>query len=222
MIPFLMFAFFAVFMVIIIVVDNFIKNNSANNFKALAERLKIDFHYEKPDIFTSLFRAFRPEINGLYMEQYPLRIHIIVEGSGKSRHHYIAFELEVKSNKAHNLTLMHEGFLRKIGKAFGMQPDIDVRDEEFDQKFIVKSDDALFAKQILADPDLREIFLNKYYLLNNAQLSFSRGRIHYKGLGSLSSSSEVSKVEGLVNLAVALAKRLEETDNQPFSEHKEW
>jgi hypothetical protein len=216
---------FAVFIVVfgvILVINSFSKNTTANNFKTLADRLKIDFHYEKPDIFTSLFREVHPELSGLYMEQYPLRIHVIVEGSGKHRRRYIAFELETKSNKPHNLTLMHEGFFRKIGKAMGMQPDIDVRDEEFDQKFIVKSDNALFAKQVLADPDLRELFLNRYYLLNNAQLSFSGGSIRYKGSWSAFDGTVNSKIEGLVNLSVELARRLEETDNQSFTEYKEW
>lgn len=219
---FSMFAIFIVVFGVILVINNFTKNNSANNFRALAERLKLDFHYEKPDIFTSLFREVHPELSRLYMEQYQLRVHVIVEGGGKNKRRYIAFQLDTKSNKSHNLTLMHEGFFRKIGKALGMQADIEVRDEEFDQKFIVKSDNALFAKQILADPDLRELFLNRYYLLNNAQLSFSGGSIRYKGSGSLFNSSEINKVEGLVNLAVALAKRLEETDNQSFTEYKEW
>jgi len=201
------FLFIAIF-AFVVVIHSFTKNNTVNNFRALAERLKIDFHYEKPDIISELFREVHPELSGLYMERYQLRVYVIVEGGGNSAKRYVAFEFDALSNKPHNLTLMQEGVFRKMGKALGMQADVEVRDEEFDQKFIVKTDDASFAKQVLGDPDLRELFLKDYHLFTNGQLSFSGGTIRYKGAGFFSSTSSINETAGMVNLGVVLAKIL--------------
>lgn len=57
-----------------------------------------------------------------------------------------------------NFKLYHEGFFSSIGKMLGMQ-DILIGDDEFDQRFVVKSTDEIKIKQLLSDYKLKALLL---------------------------------------------------------------
>ncbi|MBF4693644.1 hypothetical protein [Fusibacter ferrireducens] len=57
-----------------------------------------------------------------------------------------------------NFKIYHEGFFSSIGKMLGMQ-DILIGDDEFDQRFVVKSNDEKKIKQLLNDYKLKSLLL---------------------------------------------------------------
>jgi hypothetical protein len=210
-----------IFLVVAIVASNF-QEKIKENMAVLGQRLNLEYKFNKPSTFSAFLRYTHPELVGVISERYPIRIYIKVKGSGKNQVYYMAFDLDSRTNKPYRFTLMHEGFFRKIGKALGMQKDIEIRDDEFDSQFIIKSDNALFAKQLLVDPELRDVFLNQYNLLNNGEFKIENGKLFYEGIKSIYNSREIDNMEGLVKMALVLVKRLEEMESESFTDFKEF
>lgn len=194
------------------------KKKIHTQFELMAERLGLQLSIQDLDFFSSLFKEAYPELTGNLNERYPVRIFMFTRGSGKHRKTFIAFELTCNNPQKHNLTLMIEGFFRKIGKAIGMQEDIQIRDDEFDNQFIIKSNNHLFAKQILADPDLREEFLQNHRAFLSGTLKLDKNVIHYEAQATLSTPQVASQLEQMLKLSLLLAHRLEEMREGPTFE----
>jgi hypothetical protein len=205
---------------IVIVVSKHFRKIIEKNFSILGDRLELRYEYSKPGILEMLFKYPSPELKGKLAEEYPIRIYVIVRGSGKSRVYYMAFDIETGISHNNSISLLHEGFIRKMGKFLGVQKDIQINDEDFDNHFIIKSDSSLYAKTLLSDPDLREKLLNDYRLLNNGEIKFNNGILHYEGIKTMYNSAEIDNMEALVYLSLQLIKRLKQVKNMDFDDKK--
>jgi hypothetical protein len=194
------------------------RKNIRKYFSILGEELGLKLDMEDIGFFSSLFRDAHPELNGSLLERFPVRIYMFSRGSGKHRKNFIAFDLSCRNHQRQRLILMREGIFRKIGKAMGMQQDIEVRDPEFDSRFIIKTSNHLFAKQILADPDLREVFLQHQHAFQTAALKLDGDNIHFEIQATLSSRAVVNQIESMLELSVLMAQRLEEMHEGPSFE----
>jgi len=66
----------------------------------------------------------------------------------KHRKRFTMVEALLNNPKGYFLQVYGEGLASKVGKAFGSQ-DVQVNNDEFDNKYIIKSNDEFFATQIL-------------------------------------------------------------------------
>jgi hypothetical protein len=180
------------------------------NFLVLAERFNLDLQLPEQSFWGRMFMTKYPELHGLFEEQYNLKVYMFVRGSGKSKKIYTAFSLLCKNPRQQSLKIHREGILQKVGKAIGMQGDIELRDEEFDKRYIVKSEDSLFVKELFADPAFREFFIKYDYAFAEANLRLERDSIEFQRRGILNSEFERKRLVVAIRLAVKIAERLEE------------
>lgn len=99
------------------------------NFQILADKLRLGLDVPELSFWQKLFVTRYPELNGLFEERYNLRIYMYSTGSGKSKKTYTAFSLSCTNTQRRSLMLSRESVFQKIGKAIGMQKDIELRDE---------------------------------------------------------------------------------------------
>jgi RNA recognition motif-containing protein len=185
------------------------------NFKELAYRFGLNFDISsskkwKPNVFN-LYPKLHGKVKGLDIQMYN-----IVRGSGKSQAIYIAVDIFVGNSSSHTLRIFHEDFFRKFGKILGLQKDIEINDSEFDGQYIVRSDNAEFAKTILSDLVLKNKLIEEKQLFNNAVLKFENGILHYEGINNLYNKKEIDKMEARVKLAVLMAETIQAKSRENY------
>lgn len=182
------------------------------NFQILADKLQLRLDVPELNFWQKLFVSRYPELNGLFEERYNLRIYMYSTGSGKSKKIYTGFSISCSNSKRRSLMLSREGVFQKIGKAIGMQKDIELRDEEFDSRYILKSSDSLFVKELFADPDLREFFIKYDYAFVMGRLNLMNDSLEFQRTGILNTDYERKRIVVAIRLAVKIAERLEEME----------
>lgn len=137
-----------------------------------------------------------------------LHIHNFSRGSGDNRSTYHAIKLSVQQQNS-NLTfkLGAEGFFSKIGKTFGMQ-DIQTGDPEFDQAFVVKSNDETFIHSAFL-PEIRAQFLAIGQQFKFGSLELSRKNLNYNHRGYLNQEQDRQRAVALVRAMADLAAAIE-------------
>jgi hypothetical protein len=88
-----------------------------------------------------------------------VNIFTITRGSGKSRTTYTVVEMSVHPRERINFTLSKEGFFSKVGKALLGTQDIQIGDESFDTRVMVKGSDPAKVQALLATPTFRASIL---------------------------------------------------------------
>jgi hypothetical protein len=177
------------------------------NFKELASRFGLNFEIPVKKIWKPYIFNVYPKLNGNY-KGLEMQMYNIVRGSGKSQAVYVAVDIQIGNSSSHTLSIFNENFFRKFGKMIGIQKDIEINDPEFDGLFIVRSDNAEFAKTILSDLVLKNKLIEEKRLFHNGVLKFEHGILHYEDLNKLYNKKEVDKMEARVKLAVLMSEIL--------------
>jgi hypothetical protein len=193
------------------------KKRVESNFKELGKRLGLKYVEPERNFMKSLASFSNPELYG-NISGFPIKVHVNIKSSGKSNAQYILFDLELKTNHQNSLKIFHEGFFRKIAKKLGLQKDVDINDEEFDRRYIIKTDSPGFARAIFSDNILKEKMINNHRLMDNAELGFRQNCIHFEELNTFYYKKEVDKLEELIKMSLLLAQKLKQTDNKHFDD----
>ena len=145
-----------------------------------------------------------PTIDGR-INDIPFHNYMYVRGSGKHQKTYTAFALTLENNPTKTLRLYKEGFFSKVGKAFGGQ-DIEVGHTAFDDNYIIKSNDELFAKKAL-NSRIRQLFLRKLPNLRG-EFSLVNDVLSYNEIIMINNESNRKKWEETIKVGVELAKEI--------------
>ncbi len=106
----------------------------------VAQRTGLAFKPEKA--FTS------PELSGT-IQGHSVRVYTYSSGSGQTRQTYTATAVTVNNPGGASMAVMPSGSLGSlIGRAFKAQ-DVEIGNQEFDQRFVIKSDPPEFARKAL-------------------------------------------------------------------------
>ncbi len=178
----------------------------------LAEKLNLAIEIpERPPLLgLGGFDPKYPELKGLFEERYPIHIYMYSKGGGKSKQTYTAFSLKCENPRKQEFSMAREDLFSKLGKAIAGGRDIEVRDQEFDSRYILKSPEPLFVKELFADPDFREFFIKYDYAFTMGKLQLTYDSLEFEAVTTLSSEHIRKRFVVAIRLAVKLAERLEE------------
>lgn len=109
-------------------------------------------------------------------------IYTVSRGSGKSRTTYTVTEMSLHP-KVGGFALSKEGFFSKMGKTLLGLQDIQLGDEEFDRKVMVKGTNPEAVKQALSSESLRRSIINAFDAYPG--MSITDAKIAYERAGSL-------------------------------------
>ncbi|MCP4439003.1 MAG: hypothetical protein GY810_08685 [Aureispira sp.] len=174
-------------------------------WKQLAEDLGLNI-----DIPESNWRWIMqqyPSVYGNY-EGFQISCYTFARRSGKHTVIYTGFQMHLDNSKRKTLSLYKEGFFSKIGKALGGQ-DIQIGHDEFDKKFIIKSNDDRFAKSLL-DPRMRDLVLRKSHLFASDIELTEEDELKYEARLQIAKDSQREDFVDLIKLTTTLAKRIQE------------
>lgn len=107
-------------------------------------------------------------------------------GSGKNSTSYIYVAVALPGSEGKTLSLGTEGIFSKIGKALGGQ-DVQTHDPNFDDKFVIKSNDETYARNIL-NSSVRAEFTQLYSVSRGfvqEYFSVNDGFVRYDIVGSM-------------------------------------
>lgn len=96
------------------------------------------------------------ELEGRTIE---IMVEIDLGGGFESGYEFTVIKSQLNSNPDFRFAIHQEHFIDEIGKFFGMQ-DVVLGYKEFDEKFIVKTDDKAKTRKLFSSADIRQ-FLNK-------------------------------------------------------------
>jgi len=182
------------------------------HFQVLAEKLDLQVQLANQSTFGRIFSMKYPSVEGQIDERFSIRVYMYSRGGGKSKKTYTAFQLSCSNPRQESMTLHREGIFQKIGKAIGMQKDIELRDDDFDKRYILKSSNALFVKELFADPDFREFFIKYDFAFVDGQLKLNHSGIEFERMRILNTEHERKCTIVAIRLAVKIAERLEEME----------
>lgn len=176
-----------------------ISNRNWDYFVRYAETFRI--RIDKPEI--GFFTSAMPQFMGDYGN---VRLDIRSErrSSGKHTHYYTVINIYLRGANEFQVKVVKQGLLQKIGKALGMQ-DIITGNEEFDQKFILKSNDEERARQIF---DFR--FTNEFLAIENqlrGRIRLKNNSIHYEEMLRLDSENHLQRMIAITHVCVKLAEK---------------
>lgn len=148
------------------------------------------------------------------LEGYPLSVDFHKRGAGQSRTTWTRFKLGVPPLPA-GLELRREGFLSGIARAFGAG-DIEVGDDTFDRKILVKGHDAAAIRDFLT-PARRHCILR--FLDTHSRAVIDSQAISWSTRGRISESSRLlSTVREMLRLARSLAAAEPQSESSPVDE----
>ena len=133
-----------------------------------------------------------PRVSGDY-KGFDYLLHTFSRGSGKSRTTYTGITMSFPKYVDRHLHLYQEGFLSKIGKAFGGQ-DIQIGNREFDEAFMIKSQTPGKVERILTH-DLMRNMLNGRHLIN---MSVTGNGINYEHIGIIKDVANLTYVSEIM------------------------
>ncbi len=165
----------------------------------------LDLNLILPEGKWSWLMAKYPSVNGSYCD-LPLNCYMYTKGSGKNQTSYTSFSFVLDKNNGKNLRLYKEGFLSKIGKAFGGQ-DIQVGHDAFDDNYMIKSNDDYFAKKVL-NSRIRQLFLRKLPQLAG-EFSFDNNILSYNEISIIDNEKKRLSLLNTIKVGVELAKELQ-------------
>ncbi len=135
--------------------------------------------------YGTVWKKFAKENNGAYLPISDDRVqfvykdflltfdaytHYSVVGGSSYEHHYTRGFVEFICPNNFNLRITEQGFFENIGKLFGSQ-DIQIGDEDFDDTFMVKSNDEPKAMLFLSNNSITKVLQD----LKTVRLDISNG-----------------------------------------------
>jgi hypothetical protein len=172
-------------------------------------------------LYTNLVDKFRlniskssrnyPELEGKVGSDYPIKIQRLTKGNGKA--HFLAINIKLKKPRRYILTLT-PGSVTKFEKMMG-SIDIEIRDKEFDQKFVIECSNQLFAKALFSDYEINYQFLKKENFLKSCHLRIDNGNIIFESSNSIYYTGHNKQIIEIIELLISLAIRADElADNE--------
>lgn len=146
-------------------------------------------------------------VTGTY-RSHSLTLETFTRGTGKSRTTYTRIVLFVNNQTGAYLALYEEGFFSKIGKFFGMQ-DIQIGDEELDQRFIIKSRPESYAAGLLRVGGLRQRLME----MRPLNIELDGRELHFEQVGVL---KNLDYLRSLFDLLSDLAGAIERTGGEGY------
>ena len=136
----------------------------------------------------------------------PFYCYMYTRGNGKSQTTYTCFTLGIEYPAGKTFQLYKEGFFSKVGKALGGQ-DIQLGHTAFDDNYIIKSNDEMFAKRIL-NSRIRQLVLRKLPQMGGT-FSLIENALEYNAITALNNERNREKWEEAIKVAVDLAKEIQ-------------
>ena len=124
-------------------------------------------------------------------------------GAGKSRQTYTRIVLFVNNQTSAYLALYQESVFSKIGKFFGMQ-DVQVGDEDFDRRFIIKSRPENYVVGLLMTGDLRQKLLEA----RSVNIELDGRELHFEQIGFLTKQDYLRSVFDLLSDVAGAIERV--------------
>ena len=137
---------------------------------------------------------------------FGVNIYLIKKGSGKNSSVYTVLDVSLQTGKPFQFHIYEAGLISGLGKIFGMQ-DIEIGDENFDRKFVIKSSDPDMISSFLT-PQVRDMFINAADKYTNWGVEFNGQKLNYKRQGTFSSAKIVSEFEDMMNVLCDLSEQL--------------
>jgi hypothetical protein len=142
-----------------------------------------------------------PLVTGTY-RGHQLTLDTFTRGTGKSRQTYTRMVLFVNNQTNAYLALYQESVFSKVGKFFGMQ-DVQVGDEDFDRRFIIKSRPENYVSGLLMTGDLRQKLLEA----RSVNIELDGRELHFEQLGFLTKQEYLRSVFDLLSDVAAAIER---------------
>ncbi len=145
-------AFFVGFFALIVYLMKWGIKKRNKSFEDLARGLNLE--YVAP-MQEKWWKESFPSLEGMLLDRH-VTLGMFSRGSGKNRYYvyYLSMACGVGRQK---FSISREGFFNKIGKFFGGE-DIQLNDEEFDKKFLIKGSEEIFVKRLL-DNNIKRILV---------------------------------------------------------------
>jgi hypothetical protein len=158
-----------------------------------------------PEGKWSWFLRKYPTIKG-NIDGMPFYCYMYTRGSGKHQTTYTCFTLGIEYPRGKTLQVYKEGFFSKVGKAFGGQ-DIEMGHDDFDNNYIIKSNDELFAKRVL-NARIRQLFLRNLPKMRGT-FSLIENALEYNAVTILNNEKNREKWEQAIKVATQYAKEIQ-------------
>lgn len=187
---------------LIIVLSKSHMNKLKKNYQMLADRLGLRM-IVPPYVW---YKTNFPRLSGQY-EGRRMDIETEVRGHGKHRQYYTKISLETQ-NETHSLQLTKEYWISNVGKTlFGTQ-DIQINDDFFDKKFIIKSDNEIFAKRFFNQEMKRA--LTDFHPRFNGEIVVEPFKIYFTQIYQINSLKHYNLTLDAVDMLNRVANRVED------------
>lgn len=179
-------------------------NKLKNNYRMLADRLGLRI-IEPPYVW---YKTNFPRLSGNY-EGRRMDIETEVRGHGKHRQYYTKISLDTQ-NEGHSLQLTKEYWISNVGKTlFGTQ-DIQINDDFFDKKFIIKSDNEIFAKRFF-NQEMKRV-LTDFHPRFHGEIVVEPFKIHFTQIYQINSLKYYNLTLDAVDMLNRVANRVEDLE----------
>jgi|GEM_PF-3413878 len=176
-----------------------------NQLMTLGKNLDLHVtHNQRPNLKFKYPKAYG------HLDQKPVTVETIVVSDGNSNRIYTQVEVENQFPNMDHLTIYIEGYMDRIGKKFGMQ-DIEVGSADFDKLYVVKSNDELFARNIL-DPKICVALVNMAGEMKG-KILYKKNKVQYKILGAMNTDAKRKHIERIVFVCLEMIKHIDEETN---------
>ncbi|MCH2022716.1 MAG: hypothetical protein MK207_09585 [Saprospiraceae bacterium] len=179
------------------------KKKLTNHWTILARDLKMNV--DIPKSFWSAFLNKFPSINGL-LNGMPFSCYMYARSAGNSQSYHCTFSLVLEQTNNKTFRLYKEGFFSKVGKALGGQ-DVQVGHDDFDNAYLIKSNDETFIKRLL-NPRIRQLILRKLPKMRG-EFSLDNNVLKYDAMITLNTEKNRSEIFETIKIAEELAKELQ-------------
>jgi hypothetical protein len=176
---------------------------------AVLEQLKNDFKF--PEKLLDYSAEIHLGNRILY-----LQLDVDLGGGFESGYAFTTLQAPFSDPNGFRFALYPQDFLAGIGKLFGMQ-DVKVGFPDFDRKFIIKSNQSLKVKQLLADNAIREKLQQmQHFKFEIAHIDASEARQTARLELTISEAvTDPKAIEDLVFLMIRTLKKLEPVVSEP-------
>ena len=179
------------------------KKQLNNQWTILARDLKMNV--EIPKSMWSAFINRFPSINGS-LNGMPFSCFMYARSAGKSQTYHCTFTMILERTNDKTFRLYKEGFFSKVGKAFGGQ-DVQVGHDDFDNAYLIKSNDEIFIKRLL-NPRIRQLILRKLPKMRG-EFSLNNNVLKYDAILMLNTEKNRSEIFETIKIAEELAKEIQ-------------
>lgn len=182
----------------------FLRSMTANSrnkyFEQLARETTLKYTAPESSWWKETFPSLEGQINGRHTT-----LGMFAKGGYRHRHYYTFISMETQ-NGNYTLGLSREDAFSKVGKLLGGQ-DIEVGDEAFDKKFIVKGNDDHFIRKVL-NHSLKRLLLEKRPLLKG-KIELKPRELYYEEMYILQTQSNLDKTKEILRLLETIADNAE-------------